>query len=52
MSVNLTEEQIAVASALIQEGIRAERERILKALSEINTKTVSVSKIVKIVENS
>lgn len=52
MSVNLTDEQIAVATALIQEGIRVERERVMKALSEINTKTVSVSKMVKIVENS
>jgi len=45
----ITEEQRAVATALISEGMRIERERIAKIIGAINSKTISVNKLSKLI---
>lgn len=53
MSQELTDEQIQVASALIAEGVRIERQRILDELVKLNASdNVTIRDIVNMVGNN
>jgi hypothetical protein len=48
-NINITDEQRQVASALIAEGMKIERERILKIVNANQSKTISINKLNKLI---
>lgn len=50
--VEITDEQRQIASALIVEGMKIERERILKIINANKSKTISVNKLNKMISES
>jgi len=51
-NIEITDEQRQVASALIFEGMKIERERILKIINANQTKTISINKLNKMISES
>jgi len=51
-SFEITEDQRKVANALITEGMRIERERILNVINANKTKTISISKLNKLISEN
>lgn len=51
-NIEITDEQRQVANALILEGMKIERERILKIINANQTKTISINKLNKMISES
>ena len=51
-NIEITEQQRMVANALIAEGMKIERERILKIVNATGSKTISINKLNKLISES